>query len=145
MYFIILCLIPSAPRFPRYLYHVLKSTSLIISPPERVVTSLLMYHPHFIINIAHLLIPNFILISLLNILTVFTSRLSCFSVLLYNVRLPMNRRWFTLLFFLPSSYTAISFLKTIESGTKHNTKSSGETVSLWKISHLILTSLIPCF
>ena len=110
LHFMVLSLIPSASRIPRYLYPVFKSISISISPSRKVIPSLVSYLPHFITNITHLCIPNSILISALNILTVFTVRSSSFSVLQYNFRSSMNRRWFTLPFSCHAHTLPLHFL-----------------------------------
>ena len=91
------------------------------------------------INMVHLSIPNYIAMSLVNILTVWIRKSRALLLLQYNLRPSMNIAWF-IVFPVWNSYPGVAVLSMCVGGMRAVTNSNDDITSPWKIPLFVGTS-----
>ena len=116
--------------------------SLMLFPSGSCIPSVLVTLPLWMLTSAHFSIPNYILMSLEAILTVWTNVSISLAPLPNSLMSSMNIRWLILLPFFLSWYPTSILSRTLVIGIIATEKSSGDSESLWKIPLLMLTFAI---
>ena len=123
-----LCLIWSSCNVPKYLYPVV-SISFISSSFRSFNLSESFTLPRYIVNTLHLSTTNFILTFWENICTAFIKEFSSLSFGPYSFRSSLNNKWLNFMLRFCSLY--------LHYRRRTMTKSSGESVSPWKVPLLM--------